>query len=201
MSLKKNEKEKMLEGKLYQVNEELRQLHLKAFELTRTYNLLSPQDKLAKETILKQLFGSVGENIYLEPTIKCDYGFNIKIGNNFYANFDCVFLDVNTISFGDNVFIGPRCCFFTAGHPIDKDIRNEQLEYGYPIKVGNDVWFGGGVIVNPGVTIGNNVVIGSGSVVTNNIPDGVVAAGNPCRVIRKITEKDKEFWEKERNQS
>lgn len=127
----------------------------------------------------------------------CDYGCNISIGDNFYANYDCIMLDVNKITIGDNVFMAPRVCVYTAGHPIDKDVRNAQLEYGYSVTIGNDVWIGGNTVINPGVTIGNNVVIGSNSVVTHDIPDGVVACGNPCRVIRKITDDDALFWKQQ----
>ena len=120
----------------------------------------------------------------------CDFGYNIEVGENFYANHGCVILDCAKVTFGDNVFIAPNCGFYTAGHPIDSKRRNAGLEYAHPITVGNNVWFGGGVQVMPGVTIGNNVVIGSGSVVTKDIPDNVVAAGNPCKVLRAITEED-----------
>ena len=191
----KTEHKRMVSEKLYfQPKSDLVLAHRNALRLCYEYNNSNWNDFSKKEEIIKELFGSTKELFYIEPTIHCDYGFNIHIGNNFYANFDTVFLDVNTITFGDNVFIAPRCSFFTAGHPIDKDIRNMGLEYGYPIRIGNDVWIGGNTVVNPGVTIGNNVVIGSGSVVTKDIPDGVVAAGNPCKVIRKITNEDKEYW-------
>ena len=119
------------------------------------------------------------------PNFHCDYGFNISIGEMFYANHNLVILDCNKVSFGDNVFIGPNCGFYAATHPIDKDVRKE-LEYSKPIKVGNDVWIGGGVTVLPGVTIGDNVVIGAGSVVTKDIPSNVVAYGNPCKVVKNI---------------
>ncbi|MDE7213760.1 MAG: sugar O-acetyltransferase, partial [Anaeroplasmataceae bacterium] len=149
--------------------------------------------------IIKNLFGSTKEHFYLEPSIKMDYGFNIHIGDHFYANFDCVFLDVAPIIFGDHVYIAPRCCFYTAGHPIAAEVRNTDLEYGYPIRVGSNVWFGGNVVVNPGVTIGSNVVIGSGSVVTKDIPSNVVACGNPCKVIREITEEDTKQWQQRKS--
>ncbi|MDE7384168.1 MAG: sugar O-acetyltransferase, partial [Anaeroplasmataceae bacterium] len=158
------------------------------------YNQTLPEEIDKRRDIIKNLFGSTKEHFYIEPSIRMDYGFNIHIGDHFYANFDCVFLDVAPIIFGDHVFIAPRCCFYTAGHPIDADVRNMDLEYGYPIRVGSNVWFGGNVVVNPGVTIGSNVVIGSGSVVTKDIPSNVVACGNPCRVIREITEEDAKLW-------
>ena len=124
----------------------------------------------------------------------CDYGYNITFGENFFANHNLVILDCAKVTFGNNVFIGPNCGFYTAGHPIDFEQRNRGLEYAYPIKVGSNVWFGGGVQVMPGVSIGSNVVIGGGSIVTKDIPSNVIAVGNPCKVIREITEKDKETY-------
>ena len=120
----------------------------------------------------------------------CDYGYNIEIGDNFYANHNLLILDANKVKFGDNVFIGPNCGFYTASHPLDYPTRNKDLEYANPIIVGNNVWFGGNVVVLPGVKIGDNTVIGAGSVVTKDIPSGVVAVGNPCRVIKNITISD-----------
>ncbi len=187
---------RMVAGALYKACLNSPELHRNAVRKAREYNATTPEELEKRKEIIKSTFGSTKNNFYIEPTIKMDYGFNIHIGENFYANFDCVFLDVAPIIFGDNVFVAPRCCFYTAGHPIDADIRNEELEYGYPIRVGSNVWFGGSVVVNPGVTIGSNVVIGSGSVVTKDIPDGVVACGNPCKVIREIDLEDKEIWEK-----
>lgn len=190
------ERKRMLSGKLYVAkDEELAQMHAKALKLTYLYNHSDPLDFEGRRSIIRDLFGGTKSSFHIEPTIHCDYGSHIFIGENFYANYDCVFLDVNPIVFGDNVFIAPRCCFYTAGHPIDKDIRKEQLEFGSPIRVGNDVWIGGSVVVNPGVTIGDNVVIGSGSVVTKDIPSGVIAAGNPCRILRPITDEDRQYWE------
>ena len=121
----------------------------------------------------------------------CDYGYNIEIGDNFFANYNCVILDAATVKFGDNVIITPNCGFYTAGHPLDSERRSKGLEYAYPITIGDNVWFGGGVQVMPGVTIGSDTVIGSGSVVTKDIPEGVVAVGNPCRVIREINDNDR----------
>lgn len=127
------------------------------------------------------------DNAYLEPPFRCDYGSNIKVGKNFYTNFNCVILDVNTVTIGDNVLFAPNVQIYTAGHPLDVKGRVEDaIEFGYPITIGDNVWLGGGVIVCPGVNIGENTVIGAGSVVTKDIPANVVAAGNPCRVIRAI---------------
>lgn len=128
-----------------------------------------------------------GENVYLEPPFYCDYGSNIKAGKNFYTNFNCVILDVAEVFIGDNVMLAPNVQIYTAGHPLEKKARvDEGVEFGTPITIGHNVWIGGGAIVCPGVTIGDNSVIGAGSVVTKDIPANVVAAGNPCKVIRPI---------------
>ena len=118
----------------------------------------------------------------IESNFFCDYGYNISVGENFYSNHNLVILDAAKVEFGDNVFIGPNCGFYTAGHPIDIDVRNKGIEYAKPIKVGSNVWFGGNVCVMPGVKIGDNVTIGAGSVVTKNIPSNTIAYGNPCRI-------------------
>ena len=132
------------------------------------------------------MLGKTGEIFQIEPNFFCDYGYNIKIGENFYSNHNLVILDPAPVIFGDNVFIGPNCGFYTAEHPLDAERRNQGLEYAKPINVGNNVWFGGGVTVVSGVTIGDNVVIGAGSVVVKNIPSNVVAVGNPCKVIKQL---------------
>ena len=139
----------------------------------------------------------VGERFWVEPPFRTDYGCHTYIGEDFYANYDCIFIDVAEIHIGNNVMFGPRVCIFTAGHPIDPVIRNSKFEYGKEVHIGDNVWIGGNTVINPGVTIGNNVVIGSGSVVTKNIPDNVVAAGSPCRVIRAITDADRTYWVQE----
>lgn len=190
------EKEKMLSEKLYIANcEELAGDMKRSRVLTRLFNNTTEEQKDYRTELLKQLFESTGENIYIEPTFRCDYGSNISIGNNFYANYDCVIVDVCKVKIGSNVLFGPRVCVFTAGHPIDAGVRNEGLEFGKAVTIGDSVWVGGNTVINPGVKIGNNVVIGSGSVVTKDIPDGVIAVGNPCRVLRKITDEDKTYWE------
>lgn len=143
------------------------------------------------QQILKSIFGSVGANAWVNAPFRCDYGYNISIGNNFICNYNCVMLDVAPISIGDNVQIAPNVTISTAGHPVHPETRSTQYEYGHPICIGNDVWLGAGVIINPGVTIGDGAVIGSGSVVTRDIPPMTIAAGIPCRVIRQITEEDR----------
>lgn len=143
---------------------------------------------------LQNLFKSTGEGFVLTPPFYCDHGDKISFGNHFYANTGLTILDENYVTFGNNVYIAPHVSIYTAGHPIDASIRNMDLEYAKAVSIGNNVWIGGNVVINPGVTIGDNVVIGSGSVVTKDIPSGVVAAGNPCHVIRKISELDYIYW-------
>lgn len=197
----KNEKKKMLSGKLYIANDpQLAVDNKKCRMLVRLFNNTTEGQQDYRRQLLGELLGGCGEKCYFEPPVHFDYGCNTYLGENFYSNFDCIILDVNKVTIGDNVMFGPRVSVFTAGHPTDPEIRAELLEYGYPITIGNNVWVGGNTVINPGVTIGDNVVIGSGSVVTKDIPSNVVAAGNPCRVIREITEKDKEFWQKQREQ-
>lgn len=190
------EKEKMLSGNLYMANdEELRRDNKKSRMLTRLFNNSTEEQISYRKELLKELFEKTGENLYIEPPFRCDYGCHISIGNNFYANYDCIIVDVCKVEIGENVLFGPRVGIYTAGHPIDAKVRDTGLEFGKPVKIGNSVWIGGSTVINPGVTIGNNVVIGSGSVVTKDIPDNVVAVGNPCRVLRPITEEDKAYWE------
>ena len=185
--VKLTEKEKMIGGMMYIASDfELRADFLKAKRLIHVYNKTREHETDIRKTLLEQLLYKIGENIYIEPPFRCDYGYNITVGENFYANYDCIILDVSKVLIGNNVLFGPRVCIYTAGHPINAAPRNEGLEFGLPITIGDDVWLGGNVIVNPGITIGSNVVIGSGSVVTKDIPDNSLAVGNPCKVIRKI---------------
>lgn len=186
------EKEKQQAGELYLGNDpELMADRVKAKKLCAEYNASPYNDFQKKERLLDRLLALRGENAWIEANFFCDYGYNIIIGDNFYANHNCVILDCAEVTFGDNVFIGPNCGFYTAGHPIDAEQRNSGLEYARPIKIGSNVWIGGNVCVMPGATIGDNSVIGGGSVVVGDIPSGVVAAGNPCKVLREINENDK----------
>ncbi len=186
------QKERMLAGALYRVDAELagEQRHSRA--LQKAFN--EELDPEKRKVILAELLGGMGENAYIEPPFRCDYGSNVYVGKNFYANFELIALDQCPITVGDNVFIGPRVSFYCAQHPIDAAVRISYLESGKPITVGSDVWVGGDTVILGGVTIGDNVVIGAGSVVTKDIPSNSVAVGNPCRVLRPITEEDRVYW-------
>lgn len=184
------EKEKMLNHEMYDANydDELEKERLECKSLCQEYNNLPIKALDKRKMLIKKIIGTTKENIYIEPDFWCDYGYNITVGENFYANHGLVILDAGGVIFGDNVFVGPSCGFHTSGHPIDYTLRNKGYEYAKPIVVGDNVWIGAGVQVMPGVTIGSNVVIGGGSVVVKNIPSDCVAAGNPCKVIRNLTE-------------
>lgn len=171
------EEEKMLAGEIYDANYDkvLLEKRVKAKELCKIYNELAVKDVSRKKEVMEKLLQKKVKTFTIEPNFYCDYGFNIILGENFYANHNLVILDANKVTFGNNVFIGPNCGFYTSGHPLDYKVRNKRLEYAKPIKVGDNVWIGGNVVVLPGVTIGDNVVIGAGSVVTKNIPENSVA--------------------------
>ena len=182
------EKEKMLSGLLYDANynENLIEERLYAKELCMDFNACRPRDIKKQREILKKLLGKTKGNFTILSPFYCDYGYNIEIGENFFANHNLIILDCANVSFGDNVFIAPNCAFYTAGHPLDVIQRNQGLEYAKPIIVKDNVWIGGNVCVLPGVTIGEGAVIGAGSVVTRDIPANTLAFGNPCRVIKNI---------------
>lgn len=188
-----SEKDKARSGKLYDANNNPLLLAERDIckELCFEYNNLHPLEKDKRVDLIRKILGKTSDNLLIEQPFYCDYGYNIELGDNFYANMNCIILDEAKVTFGNNVFVAPGCGFYTAGHPLDVKQRNAGLEYALPITVGDNVWFGAQCIVLPGVTIGNNTVIGAGSVVTRNIPDNVVAAGNPCRVIRSIDENEK----------
>ena len=148
----------------------------------------------------KELLGKTGNELYITPPLYVDYGRHIEVGENFYANMDCIFLDVNKIIFGDNVMVGPRASFYTAGHPIDPTIRTAELEFGTPIIVEDNVWIGGSATILPGVTIGKNAIVAAGAVVTKDVPANTIVGGNPAKVIRKIDENDQQFWTEKQRQ-
>ncbi|MGM9764690.1 MAG: sugar O-acetyltransferase [Candidatus Cryptobacteroides sp.] len=182
------EKEKMLNGMIYDANNnpQLIAERLDCKELCFDYNNLRPKDEKGRQAVIRKLLGSVSGNFLIEQPFLCDYGYNIHIGDNFYANHNLVILDEAPVRFGDNVFIAPNCGFYTAGHPIAAVERNKGLEYARPITVGDDVWIGANVCVLPGVTIGDDCVIGAGSVVVKDIPPHSLAVGNPCKVIKTM---------------
>ena len=182
----KTEKEKMLNEEFYNASgEELTKEREYSKDLCYDYNHTRPSEKEKLKNIIKKLFKSTGENYKINPPFFCDYGYNISIGENFYSNYNLIILDVCEVSFGNNVFIGPNVGIYTAGHPVDVELRNNGVEYGKKIKIGNNVWIGGNVTILPGVTIGDNVTIGAGAVVTKDIPPNVTAFGNPCKVHKK----------------
>ncbi len=187
------EREKRDAGHLYNAGSdpELLAEVKKAKDLCARYNQLGPMDFDAQREILSRLLGKTGERFCFYPPFWCDYGYNIELGEDFFANHGVTILDGGKVRFGSHVLVGPGCQFLTACHPVDRDQRNQWLVYNKPITVGNNVWFGAGVIVMAGVTIGDDAVIGAGSVVTHDIPSGCVAVGNPCRVLRPITEEDR----------
>lgn len=189
------EKEKMIAGQAYySFGEELFEERQNAKELVFAFNACMPKEVEKRNEILKKLLGKTGKHFFIEPPFRCDYGYNIEIGEDFYANYNLVILDCAPVKIGNNVLLAPNVSIFTAGHPIDKDLRKKGIEYAREIIIGDDVWIGGNTVINPGVTIGSNVVIGAGSVITRDVPDNVVAVGNPCKILRKITQEDKKYY-------
>lgn len=185
--MERTEKEKMIAGDLYFAGDpELVADRKDARVKMRAIN--SETDAAKRETIVKSTFGKTGNHVYIEPTISFDYGYNISVGENFYCNFNSIFLDICPITIGDNCMFGPNCQLYAATHPIEPVKRNSGMEFGKPITIGDNVWFGGSVVITPGVTLGNNVVVAAGSVVTKSFPDNVVLGGNPARIIRTIEE-------------
>ena len=183
----KTEKQKMLSGELYDASDpQLSEERRRARNLTREFNNTRPEEVQARARMIAQLFASSGDKIVIEPPFYCDYGSNISLGDNVYFNFNCVILDVAPVDIGSNTMFGPNVQIYTATHPVDAAERRKGLEFARPIRIGSDVWVGGGAILNPGVSIGDRSVIGAGSVVTRDIPPDVFAAGNPCKVIHQL---------------
>lgn len=167
-------------------NKEMQKKHLEVQSLCHKFSALDPKKVTKRKQLIKEIVNSIGENFVIEQPFHCDYGYFITIGENFYANYNLTILDTAEIKIGDNVFIGPNVNIYAATHPIDKERRNQNLEKGIPVTIGNSVWIGGNVTILPGVTIGDNTVVGAGSVVTKPLPANIVAAGNPCKVIKTI---------------
>ena len=166
--------------------------------LLREFNTTDPSDFETLGRLAGRIVSSPEEKVSIMPPFYCDYGFHIHVGRGFFANYNCTILDVAKVTIGENVLFAPNVSIYTAGHPVHPVSRQSGYEYGIPVTIGDNVWVGGNVVITPGVTIGDNVVIGAGSVVTKDIPANVVAAGNPCRVIRSITEADKKYYYKDR---
>lgn len=180
------EREKMLAGELYDaLDADLVQARGRARQLCAALNTVGEEDEAFRRPLLKKLFGQGGDSVWMQPPFYCDYGSNILLGERVFFNFNCIVLDVCSVKIGDHTQCGPAVQIYTATHPMDAALRRKQ-EFGKPVEIGSDVWIGGGAILCPGVTIGSKAVIGAGSVVTRDIPEGVFAAGNPCRVIRGI---------------
>ncbi len=194
-----NQKERMLANLPYKawldgLSEERLENKKRIFK----YNNMDPGDTAGKDKLIKEILGKTGNTVCIESPFHCDYGYNIEVGENFFANYNLVILDVGKVKIGDNAQIAPNVAIYTAGHPIHPDSRNSGYEYGIDITIGDNVWIGGNTCIMPGVTIGNNVVIGGGSVVTKDLPDNVIAVGNPCRIVREITEDDRDYYFKDR---
>lgn len=186
------EKEKMIGGHFYDSQDpELVAGRARSRALSAELAALPEAEEPQRKALFRALLGGTGERFFIENRFQCDYGYNIFLGEDFYANFDCLFLDDAPIRFGKNVMLAPGVHIYTASHQLVAAERNSGLEFAKPVTIGDNVWIGGRAIINPGVTIGDNAVIGSGSVVTKDIPPNVFAAGNPCRVIREITDADR----------
>jgi galactoside O-acetyltransferase len=192
-------REEIKDGRLYYPDEEgLLAEQRQYMLLLKELNGLGPDDGAKKSAILKELFAEIGKDCYVETPLYCNWGKNVHFGNRVYANFCLTLVDDADIFVGDDVMFGPNVIVATAGHPVWPELRRKGAQYNVPVKIGNNVWVGAGAIILPGVTVGDDSVIGAGSVVTKDIPAGVVAVGNPCKVLREINEKDKEFYYKDR---
>ncbi len=185
--------ERMVNGMLYRTDEELLKRQAEARRLTQMLNTMDRSDFEGIMKVVKELIVCRG-GAFINPPFYCDYGSNIEVGDHFFCNYNCTILDVGRVKIGNNCLFAPNVSVYTAGHPVHPAVRNTGYEYGIDVEIGNNVWVGGNVVICPGVKIGDNTVIGAGSVVTRDIPSWSVAAGNPCRVLRKITEEDRNFY-------
>lgn len=188
------EKEKMEAGYLYHPVGDLPKHRYQIQDMVFEYNKIPPSHYEERATAVKKILGKTGERVDILPPFKCDYGYHIEIGENFFANYNFIVLDGNMVRIGNNVWIGPNVGIYAAGHPLDVEQRIAGLEYAFPVTIGDNVWIGGHTVIIGGVTVGKNTVIGAGSVVIRDLPDGVLAAGNPCKVIRKLTAADREKY-------
>ncbi len=185
------QKELMLSGQEYNYKDkQLDAERLSAEDLVTQYNQAGPQETDKRNAVLKKLLGSQKENIFIKQPFYCDYGYNIHIGADFFSNFNFTILDEATVTIGDNVLVGPNVSIYTVNHAVNIEKRNAGIEYAKPVSIGNNVWIGGNVVILQGITIGDNSIVGAGSVVTKSVPANVVAAGNPCKVIRELTDQD-----------
>lgn len=190
----KSEKDKLHSGELYLPNDEEIQIEQRA-RLDKLFELNHTRDFSLREKMLKEMCGSIGENCYIELPVYSNFGLkHVYFGNEIYVNFGCTFVDDTYIYVGDNTMFGPNCVIATPSHPINNELRKKTFQYNFPVKIGQNCWLGAGVIVLPGVTIGDNVVVGAGSVVTKDLPSNTVCVGNPCRVMRSISEEDKKYY-------
>lgn len=181
--------ERMLAGQLYIATDpHLAELNHQAQEKLWRFNTTPPSEAAQRNTVLKDLLAAIGPNTEIKPPFRCDYGIHITIGEGVFINHDCIILDCNRVTIGDRVLIAPKVQIYTATHPVDPAVRREGWEYALPVTIGDDAWIGGGAIIGPGVTVGEGSTIGAGSVVMRDVPPRVVAAGNPCRVIRRLDE-------------
>ncbi len=192
--------EKIHSGNIYNpADDEIMELQLQCLNKLYDFNMTRPTELDKREEMLKGMFAEIGENCYIEPPLHANWGGkHVHFGNNVYANFGLTLVDDTHIYVGDGTMFGPNCVIATAGHPVDPELRARQLQYNISVHIGKNCWLGAGVLVMPGVTIGDNTVIGAGSVVTKDIPPNVVAVGNPCRVLREISEHDKEYYFRDR---
>ena len=193
------QKERMLAGLPYKAwLDGLSEERMACRRKLHAFNLLPPDEEEQAQRLLLELLGKTGRDPWINAPFHCDYGWNIEVGDNFFANYNLTILDVGKVTIGSNVQFAPNVSIYTAGHPLHPDSRNSGYEYGLPVTIGDNVWSGGNVVLLPGVTVGSNSVIGAGSVVSRDIPEWVVAVGSPCRVVRRITEEDRKYYCKDR---